>query len=99
MREYLNKKRLIKARKSGTYSRLLKRYKKKWQLADKNHVENEKSEPEFSEDVHIDNQPEFPGPGDLPRNMDDEIPNVSNQMAPNNSCKNTYRKLLIHLYL
>lgn len=30
MREYLNKKRLITARKSGTYSRLLQRYRRKW---------------------------------------------------------------------
>lgn len=44
MKDFLQKKRLIKARKSGSYSRLLQRYRKKWQLAKTNRIIVDKKE-------------------------------------------------------
>lgn len=80
MREYLIKRQLIKTRKSGTYSRLLQRHRKKWQLANDNSVKNEQSEPllEYDARVVIENQCKE-SLAQAPIDIDEDFPDNSNE--------------------
>lgn len=81
MRDYLTKRRIVKARKSGTYSRLLQRYRKKWKLSRNNN-------PDPSEQIEraIEHPDEFLPeiqnhviPETLPINDADDLPDISNE--------------------
>lgn len=89
MREYLKKLRLIKARKSGAYSRLLQRFKKRWQLAKNNGVATENPDIRITAEVSIEEQCEDL-PEEVPMNFVDELPSIPNNdpIASQNSSKN-----------
>lgn len=79
MREYLNKKRLIKARKSGTYSRLLQRYRKKWQLAGSNAATHENTEAVVRLNGELSNECDEQLPEEVPFHADENLPTTSSE--------------------
>lgn len=80
MCDYLTKRKIIKARKSGTYSRLLQRYRKKWQLS-----RNSNLDPSEEVERPDDFLPEIQNnaiPETVPPNDAEYLPDISNEDQP-----------------
>lgn len=91
MSEYLSKQRLIKARKSGTYSRLLQRYRKRWKLGKTSLATNKKTETNNGDPTELcfENQCKELNGTELKETTGDHLPTSNNNHTSlGNSCKN-----------